>query len=263
MYYYTYEIYVNDPDSSFFGCYYYGKHEAKSVPNTYFGSGKLIQRYIKKHGTNKLVKRILDFYPNREALQEAEKTLVDEKLLTLGSKCLNLHEGGTGGHWVEYCSKEEYEWRRKQVITGLQRKTSPEWRKMNAQQAADCKKYASAEVRAQWSEHQKLRHKNMSAEEKHAMYSKVSDSLKDFYSNEDNATIVKQMREHNKQSNIETAKRWRSEFSNIFNCTPESFRKCGRMKEAILLFKQIKNLSRKEQEHEVNRFMESISIRRA
>ena len=50
IYYYTYEIYVNDPCSSFYGCYYYGKHEAQNVPNNYYGSGKLIKNYIRKHG---------------------------------------------------------------------------------------------------------------------------------------------------------------------------------------------------------------------
>ena len=45
----------------------------------------------------------------------------------------------------------------------------------------------------------------------------------------------------------------------MFGCTPESFRKFGKLQESLDLFKRIKNLSSEEQINEINRFMESIN----
>ena len=69
MYYYTYEIYIDDADSSLDGCYYYGKHETSDLEDNYFGSGKLIQRYIKKYVTSKLRKTILEDIMSRYSFE--------------------------------------------------------------------------------------------------------------------------------------------------------------------------------------------------
>lgn len=262
MYYYTYEIYIDNPESNLHGCYYYGKHETKNLSDNYFGSGKLIRRYINKYGTETLIKTILNFYASREELLGAEKALVDEKFSELGRRCLNLHEGGSGGHWVEYCSEEEYQWRVERVRQGLLKHTTPEQRSANAKKAGLSKRNVSLERRAQWTANYKKAFREMSEESKKEKYTKVSSSLKDFYRNPANIDIVNQMKAANKATNIVTAKKWRGEFYDLFGCTPESFRSSGNMKSAIDLYKRIKDVCKEQQEYEISRFMESISLTR-
>lgn len=259
MYYYTYEIYIDNPESALNGCYYYGKHKALKLSDNYFGSGKLIQRYIKKYGTSTLQKTILEYYPNRESLQTAERLLIDEKFQLLGHRCLNLHEGGTGGRWVMYCTPEEYEWRRQRVIEGIYEKTTSEQRSEQARKAGLAKNNVSEQQRKHRSQSYKEAFARMSLDAKVAKYSKVSQSMKKFFANPDNKEIIAMMKEHNKETNIKSAKKWRDEFFQLFHRTPESFRNCGKMKSAIDLYKQIQTLTLEEQNNEINRFMESIT----
>ena len=232
MYYYTYEIYIDDADSSLDGCYYYGKHETSDLEDNYFGSGKLIQRYIKKYGTSKLRKTILEFFDSRDELNKAEQKLVEEKFKTLGPQCINLQEGGTGGRWVEYCTDEEYAWRCNQIRKGMA-KVLPEFRAMNAHRAANAKKCASSEQRERWSRSQENRHANMSTEEKRELYSKVSESLRKYYSQN---RPTEEKNRQNSETNKIVAKQWRKQFQDIFNATPESFRRKGKMGDALALF---------------------------
>lgn len=259
-YYYTYEIKIVNKDSNLNECYHYGKHETDDLNDNYFGSGVILRNYINKYGTQHLVKTILSFYTNREQLNQAEKELIDIKREQLGDKCLNRHEGGTGGHWIEYCSEEEYKWRVNRVREGLARNTTPEWRSNNARRAGLSKRNVPEERKKQWSQNYKNAYVNMSAEDKHLKYKKVSDSLKKFYANNSNDEKIRLMREHNKASNIATAKIWRTEFFQLFKRTPESFRSCGKMKDAIQLYRRLKNTSKEQQEYEISRFMESIGV---
>lgn len=127
-YYYTYEIYVDDADSSLDGCYYFGKRESNKLhDDVYFGSGTLIRRYVDNHGTSKLRKTIIDVCKNRDELNAAEYQLIETKRKELGDRCLNLHEGGGGGHWVEYSSPEHYAWRCSRVSEGMRESHPPEF----------------------------------------------------------------------------------------------------------------------------------------
>ena len=117
------------------------------------------------------------------------------------------------------------------------------------------KRNVPEERKKQWSQNYKNAYVNMSAEDKHLKYKKVSDSLKKFYANNSNDEIIRLMREHNKASNIATAKIWRTEFFQLFKRTPESFRSCGKMKDAIQLYKRLKNTSKEQQEYEISRFI--------
>ena len=47
---------------------------------------------------------------------------------------------------------------------------------------------------------------------------------------------------------------WRDDFRRIFNCTPESYRKYGLLKDVMQLFKEIRNLSEEEQLEAVKKF---------
>ena len=256
MYYYTYEIYIDDETSSLNGSYYYGKHETNNLDDNYYGSGRIIKRYIKKNGVNKLKKTILCFYNNRIDLNNAEYELVKNKKQFLKEKCINLRDGGNGGHWVEYCTEEEYKRRSELVKIGLMLHTSAEQRHLAACKASEAKRNAPIERKLQWK--YKDAFNNMTEEKKIEKYSKVSSSLKEYYKNLD-PKIREEKRIKNINSNKESSKKWRTEFYNIFKRTPESFRKYNKLKEAIDLFKRIKNLNKKDIENEVKRFVESIN----
>ena len=258
-YYYTYEIKIINENSNLNECYYYGKHETSNLNDNYFGSGVILRNYINKYGTQHLVKTILAFYPNREQLSQAEKELVDTKRMQLGDRCLNRHEGGTGGRWVEYCSPEEYYERCQKVRFGVALKTTAIERSARAKHAGLCKRNVSTERRAQWIENYKQAYRNMSEEQLKNKYTKVSNSLKNYYNNPENSEKIKQRQIKNKQTNIEIARKWREEFKSIFGCTPESFRKYNKMGQAITLYKNIKSLDKGTIAYEVNKFMESIN----
>ena len=235
-YYYTYEIFVDDFDSKLNGCYYYGKRESSQLDDGYYGSGTLILRYIAKHGVSKLRKTILGIYANRDELNNAEYILIEEKRKELGSKCLNKHEGGYGGHWVEYCTPEEYQSRCRKIKEGVYVHTTSEERSRNAKNAGLARRNASLERRSEWSEHQRQRHASMSKEEKSMIYDQVSNSLVKYYED----TPAEELAERNKkntETNIKTARAWRAEFFSIFHATPESFRSRRMIGEAFQLFK--------------------------
>lgn len=259
MYYYTYEIFISDPTSSLNGKYYYGKHETTKLDDNYFGSGRLILRYINKHGTSKLIKTILQFFNNRHDLNHAEYLLVKEKKSLLGDDCINMRDGGYGGHWVEYADEQEYERRCKLVRDGVKDKTSSFDRSIRAKNAGLAKRNATPEVKALWSQHYKEAHSNRDPEYKEAIYDKVSSSLKSYYANA-SANDLEERRRKNKESNKESSRLWRSEFYDMFHVNPEYFRKYGKMKSAIDLYKNIRNLDKGAQKNEIDRFMESVDI---
>lgn len=79
------------------GQYYIGIHSTDSLEkDRYFGSGKYISRAIKRYGKLSFTKEILEFYPNRQALSEAESAYVTEDLLR-DPLCYNLRTGGDSG----------------------------------------------------------------------------------------------------------------------------------------------------------------------
>lgn len=113
-YFYTYEILIDNPESSLHNSVYYGKHETSNLDDGYLGSGKLLSNYRKKYGKIGLTKTILNFYNNSEDLAKAEKVLVESKKQDLGRRCLNLRDGGNGGDIYSYMSpSEQLEYKRK------------------------------------------------------------------------------------------------------------------------------------------------------
>lgn len=91
MYYYMYEI-KNNVD----GKIYIGVHETENLKDEYFGSGKLIQRAIKKHGKENFTKTILEFFCTREDMYKRESELVNDEFV-LREDTYNLGNGGYGG----------------------------------------------------------------------------------------------------------------------------------------------------------------------
>jgi hypothetical protein len=77
--------------------FYIGMHTTNNPNDGYLGSGKRIKAEVKKYGKDNFVKEILEYLPNREALANREKEIVNEELLQ-NPLCLNLKNGGEGGN---------------------------------------------------------------------------------------------------------------------------------------------------------------------
>lgn len=76
--------------------FYIGMHTAKSLANSYMGSGKRIRLSIKKYGREAHIKEIIACALTRSDLQHLEKMFVSEEVLS-DPNCLNLKVGGSGG----------------------------------------------------------------------------------------------------------------------------------------------------------------------
>lgn len=66
MFYYTYEVRFDNPESKLNKHTYYGKHETKNLDDGYIGSGLLLRRYIAKYGKVGITRTILQHYNSRE-----------------------------------------------------------------------------------------------------------------------------------------------------------------------------------------------------
>lgn len=78
------------------GRYYIGMHSTSILEDGYLGSGKRLRYSVKKYGKDNHSKEILEFLPNRIALELRESSIVNGNLL-LDQLCMNLTKGGTGG----------------------------------------------------------------------------------------------------------------------------------------------------------------------
>jgi hypothetical protein len=75
--------------------YYIGVHKTENPMDSYYGSGILIERSIKKYGRENFQKKILFIFDNSKDAYEKEKDLL---LFHLSNpECLNLSKGGVGG----------------------------------------------------------------------------------------------------------------------------------------------------------------------
>jgi hypothetical protein len=73
--------------------YYYGIHSTKKLDDGYMGSGRKIKEAIKQHGVNNFIKEYIEFFNDDESLKEAERKLVNAKLLS-DPMCYNIAPGG-------------------------------------------------------------------------------------------------------------------------------------------------------------------------
>lgn len=69
-------------------------HSTDNVDDGYLGSGYIIQRSIKKHGEEKHIREVVQFFSDRNSLREGEKELVTEEMLK-DDLCMNLRKGGS------------------------------------------------------------------------------------------------------------------------------------------------------------------------
>jgi len=76
--------------------FYIGMHSTDNLEDGYKGSGKHLWLSINKHGIDNHVTETLERLPNRKALANREKEIVNEKFLE-DPQCMNLMIGGEGG----------------------------------------------------------------------------------------------------------------------------------------------------------------------
>jgi hypothetical protein len=77
------------------GRYYYGKHKHQTWDDNYLGSGTLLKRYIRVHGTQNLQCELQEWAYSLQQLNELEHQYIDH--LLDDPLCMNLRVGGDGG----------------------------------------------------------------------------------------------------------------------------------------------------------------------
>lgn len=70
-------------------------HSTNDLEDGYIGSGQRLWHSIKKYGRENFVKEILEYFPDRESLQNKEIEIVNSDLL-LDPLCMNISLGGRG-----------------------------------------------------------------------------------------------------------------------------------------------------------------------
>lgn len=75
--------------------YYIGMHACNSLDDGYLGSGKILQRSIRKYGIGSHKREIISFEIDYRSLQNKEREIVTEEMIK-DPLCLNIKPGGWG-----------------------------------------------------------------------------------------------------------------------------------------------------------------------
>jgi len=114
------------------GEYYIGTHVTHDLNDSYLGSGKLLNRCIKKYGREVFERYALAVFDNSEAMFRLEAELVNVDTLN-DPLCLNLKVGGYGG-WHLKDANILWSGENQAKRTPFNKK---EWRDQNAEKIAE------------------------------------------------------------------------------------------------------------------------------
>jgi hypothetical protein len=78
------------------GKFYIGMHSTDNLDDGYMGSGRKLGYSFKRFGKDKHITKILEYLPNRKALSNREREIVNENLIK-SKMCMNIVVGGEGG----------------------------------------------------------------------------------------------------------------------------------------------------------------------
>ena len=87
--------------------FYIGMHSTDDLNDGYLGSGKYLQRAVKKYGRKNFKIEFLEFLNTREELIEKEEYVVNKDLLQ-NPLCMNLRTGGNYYQIKELHHSEEH-----------------------------------------------------------------------------------------------------------------------------------------------------------
>lgn len=108
---------------------YIGKKESSYYDETYLGSGKILNRAIRKYGKENFSNVILYKAETLEELNQKEKEYISEYKNRYGRNCYNIAGGGTGGNTLMYSSKDVKEaFRNKMTSINRERCKSEEFK---------------------------------------------------------------------------------------------------------------------------------------
>ena len=90
------------------GKVYVGQKRTEGFRPDYLGSGKLIRRAVKKHGRHVFIVEVLDFHPDKPALDRAEQRAIIEHRSLLGREAVyNIADGGMGSPGYKMAEEEK------------------------------------------------------------------------------------------------------------------------------------------------------------
>lgn len=109
---------------------YIGKHCSENFDTTYYGSGKLLLRAIKKYGKKNFSVEVLEWCKTEEELNNREKYYIDFYKQKYGRICYNVAAGGTGGDVFAHASEEEKKlFKEKMTVINKQRCNTEKFKK--------------------------------------------------------------------------------------------------------------------------------------
>jgi len=87
------------------GKIYIGKHKTKNINDEYLGSGKLLQRAIKKYGIENFTKEIIYICNTEDEMNKKEKMIITEEFVK-DINTYNVALGGQGGNLGEIVNQK-------------------------------------------------------------------------------------------------------------------------------------------------------------
>lgn len=180
------------------GKFYIGKHQTSDPNDRYLGSGKALRLAIKKYGKKNFIKEILFVFDTEEEMNEKEKELVTQELIT-STQCYNCGIGGEGGPQFRG-RKHSEETRQKLRNIALERKYTQETRLKISQNNWSRKDPVSQRMHAKTAGARATRNPE-----------KISASLKEYYakhSSKGRKFMVVRCPVCNKEGGINAMTRW-------------------------------------------------------
>jgi hypothetical protein len=84
---------------------YIGVHSTKNLNDGYYGSGKLLNRAIKKYGIENFKTEVLEFFNSKEDAYQKERLIVNENFIK-NENTYNINIGGNGSFYHINSNKE-------------------------------------------------------------------------------------------------------------------------------------------------------------
>ncbi|MBO5477363.1 MAG: hypothetical protein J6A15_06410 [Clostridia bacterium] len=143
--------YIYKTTNNINGKVYIGKKESSMYIDSYYGSGKIIKRAIKKYGIDNFTNEIIYKSNTIDDLNANEKRLISEYKEKYGSNCYNIAAGGDGGNVFRYADqKTKDNFSKKMEIINKQRCSSDSFKEKIS--IANKMRYSNEDIRREHSE---------------------------------------------------------------------------------------------------------------